>query len=72
MMMMTVITWKTPSDARIDITPAQERMLKERGVWPKDSRGEEFCSVSRGLHHGYPTYTDQALLALCGVTEQTP
>ena len=28
------------------------------GKWPRTARGEEYCTVSHGLHDGEPTYTD--------------
>lgn len=50
-----VITYQTPSGDRIDITPAQERKLTQRGVWPRNEAGQEYCQVHKGLHYGTRT-----------------
>jgi hypothetical protein len=65
--MSKVITWQSPSGATIDVTPAQEAMLQAAGVWPRDESGGEYCSVSHGLHHGEPTFTDAELRADVGI-----
>lgn len=64
-----VTTWQTPSGAVIHLTPEQEAALTQAGVWPKDNRGREYCSVAHGLHEGEPTFPEKNhLLAWCGVT----
>lgn len=50
MTLARVITWQAPNGAKINITPKAEVLMKEKGFWPKNSIGEEYCSVSRGLH----------------------
>ena len=47
---MKCITYQSPSGQTINITPKQEREWLRRGEWPRDSHGEEYCSVSWGLH----------------------
>ncbi len=47
---MQVITWMSPSGAKIDVCRDCERRLGEH--WPKDSRGQEYSEVSHGLHSG--------------------
>jgi hypothetical protein len=54
--MVKVITYQSPRGAMIAVTPKQERALRSLGVWPKDSRGEEYCTVYRGLSAGEPSY----------------
>lgn len=51
-----VITYSTPSGDRCNLTPRQVKALEAAGRWPKDSKGNEFCQVSHGLHFGYPTW----------------
>ena len=60
-----VVTWQSPNGYRIDVSLAQEELLRQRGTWPKDPRGEEYCSVHHGTRHGQPSHTDTELLALC-------
>lgn len=52
--MTEVITYQTPSGEEIHLTPDQAAEFTERGTWPRNSRGEEFCTVSHGLHDGEP------------------
>ena len=59
-----VVTWQSPRGDYIDIGVAQERLLRPYGVWPKDSAGEEYCTVSRGAHCGTPTCTDEQIACL--------
>ncbi len=65
--MSKVITWQAPGGAEIDVTPAQETMLTAAGKWPRDQSGQEYCTVSRGLHQGEPTFTDAELRADVGM-----
>lgn len=51
-----VITWQTPSGEKINVTPKQEKMARKMGKWPRSAKGEEYCTVSHGLHCGMPTY----------------
>jgi hypothetical protein len=59
-----VVTWQAPSGGTINITRKQERMLHSAGVWPRTSRGEEYCSVSHGLHVGAPSMSDEQIYSL--------
>ena len=59
--MVMVTTYGSANQEQINLTPAQERMLTEAGVWPRDSRGDEICRVEHGLHVGDPTHTDNEL-----------
>ena len=65
--MSRVITYTSSHGDIIHITPAQERILTAAGVWPRDSRGEEMCSVRMGLHAGEPSLTDDELRERCGI-----
>jgi hypothetical protein len=56
--MIRIITWQSPSGRTVAITRRQEKTLRKAGFWPRDSHGDEFCSVSHGLHIGQPTWTD--------------
>lgn len=51
-----VVTWQSPCGGTIDVTPAQEKIARKMGKWPRTTSGEEYCTVSRGLHHGAPTF----------------
>ena len=53
---MKVITYQAPNGETIDLTSAQVEMLERAQKWPRNSRGEEYCSVSHGVHAGTPTY----------------
>lgn len=59
-----VVTWSTGGE-KIDVTESQEAAMKKAGVWPKNDLGSEYCQVSRGKHHGSPTYTDAEIAAFC-------
>jgi hypothetical protein len=54
-----VVTWQSPNEWRISVTPKQERLADAAGVWPRDPKGAEYCQVYYGLHYGTPTYTDE-------------
>jgi hypothetical protein len=49
-----VVTWQAPNGETINLTRQQERQLRAGGTWPRNSRGEEYCQVSHGLHIGEP------------------
>lgn len=49
-----VITYQAPSGDTINLTARQIKALERKGTWPKDSRGQEYCTVYRGLHYGRP------------------
>lgn len=55
-----VVTYMSPRSEKIDITPDQEKALKTKGKWPKDRSGQEYCSVSMGLHAGGQSDRDRA------------
>jgi hypothetical protein len=58
---MKVFTYQAPSGSTINLTRSQKRTLERAHAWPRNSRGEEYCSVSHGLHVGEPTYTDEQI-----------
>jgi hypothetical protein len=62
-----VITYQSPSESKINLTPDQVAKLERAGVWPRDERGQEYCSVSHGLHTGSPDYDDEQLAKEVGV-----
>jgi hypothetical protein len=64
--MPKVITYSSAREC-ISVTPAQERMLREAGKWPKDRIGDEMVNVDFGLHSGNPTHTDDELRKRCGI-----
>lgn len=47
---MKVITYQAPNGEKIDLTEKEIRNYKKSGTWPKNSIGQEYCSVSKGLH----------------------
>lgn len=61
---MKVITYQAPSGATIDLTEAQIRMLEKAGKWIRSDQGEEYCTVSHGLHVGLSTLSDYELLQI--------
>lgn len=66
---MKVVTFQAPNGETIDLTSAQVQMLERAQKWPRNSRGEEYCSVSHGLHEGPPTYSDAQLRAEVGIAD---
>ena len=56
--MSRIITWQSPSGHTVNVTRKQEKMMRKHDVWPRDSHGGEFCSVSHGLRVGQPTWAD--------------
>ena len=58
---MKVITYQAPNGETIDLSTGQVEMLERAQKWPRNSRGEEYCSVSHGAHAGVPTYSDAQL-----------
>ncbi|MDI3258451.1 MAG: hypothetical protein QJR02_02010 [Sinobacteraceae bacterium] len=61
--MSKVITYQAPNGQTIDLTRTQITMLEDAGKWPRTARGEEYCTVSHGLHVGEPSMTDDELHA---------
>jgi hypothetical protein len=47
-----VVTWQSPGGGVLDVCLRCARAMDARGVWVRDNRGEEYCSVSRGEHYG--------------------
>ena len=43
---MRVVTYQAPNGEAIDLSQAQVAMLERGRKWPRNSRGEEYCSVS--------------------------
>ena len=66
---MKVITYQTPNGETIDLSGSQVDMLERAQKWPRNSRGEEYCSVSHGLHEGLPTYSDAQLRIEVGIAD---
>ena len=66
---MKVITYQAPNGETIDLSTGQVEMLERAQKWPRNSRGEEYCSVSHGLHEGEPTYSDAELRAEVGIAD---
>jgi hypothetical protein len=60
--MTKVITYQSPCNETINLTPDQIRILQSALQWPSDRNGQEFCSVSHGLHEGQPTYTNTEIV----------
>jgi len=52
--MKKVITYQAPNGARIHVTRAQIAALAKAAAWPRNASGE-YCTVSHGLHVGFPT-----------------
>lgn len=61
---MKVITYQTPSGDTIDLTRAQIKMLEKVGKWVRNDQGEQYCTVSHGLHVGLSTLSDYELLQI--------
>lgn len=55
---MKVITYQSANGNKVNLTVKQIQRLESVGVWPKDSRGGEYCIVSHGLHYGEPSFHD--------------
>ncbi len=45
-----VITYQAPNGETIDLTKKEIKNYKKNGTWPKNSIGQEYCTVSHGLH----------------------
>lgn len=67
--MFKIVTYQSPAGKRLSLTPRQERMIEASGFWPRDSIGQEYCSVHNGLHRGEPTYTDAEIRRWCETRE---
>jgi len=52
-MTISVITYQTPSGDTIQVCEACEREIQEwKEPWPKNKKGEEYCSIYMGQHPG--------------------
>lgn len=49
---MKVVTYTSSSGSKINVCPGCERRFRRLGEWPRDARGEEYATVSHGLHLG--------------------
>lgn len=56
--MFYVITYQSTSDNTINICPSHIDKLRADHCWPRDRKGEEYCSVKRGFHRGTCAYCD--------------
>ncbi len=58
-MMTRVVTYQTSwcGDRSLDITPTQEAQMRAACVWPRGLHGDEYATVSVGLHTAWPTFT---------------
>lgn len=65
--MSTVITFQSPRGEKINLTPAQVKTLEKAGCWPKDSVGEQYCTVSHGKHYGTPDCATNDIVDLLAV-----
>lgn len=48
---MDCITYQSPTGATLNICTECEKRLDGQ-PWPKDNTGQEYCTVSHGLHQG--------------------
>lgn len=49
---MQVVTWQSPGGGTMKVCRKCEEDFRQRGKWPRNARGEEYCTVSRGAHEG--------------------
>lgn len=55
-----IVTYQSPNGATIDLTRADVAALRDAGVWPRDNRGAEYCTVSHGERYGWQSSEDAA------------
>lgn len=53
------VTWISSRGETINVSAKQEQELTRAGRWPKDSKGEEFARVCRGLSFGMQSNEDR-------------
>jgi hypothetical protein len=53
-----VITMQSPRGETVDVTEEQHRQLTSGERKLRDSTGEDFATVSHGLHRGIPTHKE--------------
>lgn len=51
--MTTVVTWQSPAGATYSLCPRHDAQRAAAHDWPRDAEGQEYCSVSHGVHRGY-------------------
>lgn len=56
--MAQVITYQSPRGLTIAICQQHIAKLKEDDRWPRDWTGQEYATVSHGLHQGTCDYCD--------------
>lgn len=61
---MIVTTYQSPRGRCISLTTRQVRALERVRLWPRDTHGEEYCTVSHGAHPGRPTWSPDEFAAL--------
>lgn len=54
--MTLVVTWQAPNGDTINVTRDAQELFDLAGVWPRNAIGQEYCTVSHGLHKGEPDY----------------
>jgi hypothetical protein len=47
-----VVSWQSPNGRVLVVCLTCARAMDARGIWFRDERGAEYCSVSRGEHEG--------------------
>lgn len=62
--MNKVITYMDTRGGTVSLTPRQIRRLEAAHKWPRNRYGEEYATVSHGLHSGGPSYSDAEIDAL--------
>lgn len=55
-----IVTYQSPNGATISLTRRDVSALREAGVWPRDHRGAEYCTVSHGERWGSQSADDAA------------
>jgi hypothetical protein len=53
-----VVTYQSPLGVTLNVCQRCEAGFKRIGWWPKDVTGQEFCSVSHGLHRDWCSFCD--------------
>ncbi len=47
-----VVTYQSPRGDTWNLCADCQREAVERDAWPRDATGQEYCTVSHGLHDG--------------------
>jgi len=58
--MSQVITYQSPTGRTIAICQPHIATLKQQDQWPVDATGQEYCTVSHGLHQGICDYCEDS------------